>query len=96
LEVIPMSTRAHVVLPEDLIAQVDRITGRRRRSRFVEEAIREKLAREALSKALEETAGTIDPAEYPEWASPASTSEWVARRREADSDRSPIPADEGS
>ncbi len=88
-----MSVRAHVVLPEDLLERVDRVAGKRRRSRFVEEAVREKLAREALSAALEMGAGVLDPNDYPEWSSPESTSRWVAARRELDRRR--LPEDAG-
>lgn len=78
-----MPTRAHIVLPEDLLAEVDRVAGKRKRSRFVEAAVREKLSREALSIALRESAGVIDLTSYPEWKSPEKISAWVrAIRRE--------------
>lgn len=76
--------RAHIVLPEDLINAVDRVAGKRKRSRFVESAIREKLAREALSTALRESAGTIDLKSYPEWETPEKASEWVRSLRKED------------
>ncbi len=83
-----MPVRAHVVLPEDLIERVDRVAGKRQRSRFVEEAVRGKLAREALSAALATGAGVLRPDDYPEWTSPEATSEWVARARRLDDSRS--------
>jgi predicted transcriptional regulator len=86
---IPVPVRAHVVLPEDLLERVDRAAGKRRRSRFVEEAVREKLDREAQAAALEAGAGVLDRGEYPEWSSPERTSSWVAGRRELDARRSP-------
>lgn len=76
--------RAHIVLTEDIIKDVDRFAGKRRRSRFVEAAIREKLAREKLSRALAETAGVLSLSKYPEWETPEMTSRWVAARREED------------
>lgn len=82
-----MSTvaRAHLVLPEDLIAEVDRVAGKRKRSSFVEAAIREKLARRRMSIALEKCAGILDLASHPEWGTPEGVSEWVrASRREDD------------
>ncbi len=76
--------RAHIILPEDLIAAVDRVAGKRKRSRFVESAIREKLARETLSTALLESAGAIDLKSYPEWETPEKASEWVRALRKED------------
>jgi len=50
--------RAHVVLPEELVREVDRLTGPRKRSQFIEDAVRMKLQLakqgEALKKALYE------------------------------------------
>ena len=77
--------RTHVILPDRLIEEVDEVVGKRKRSHFVEEAIREKLKRGALMKALRETAGVLSPEEYPEWETPAKTAAWVreSRRRDA-------------
>jgi hypothetical protein len=80
-----MIRRTHVVLPDDLVEEVDRIAGRRKRSEFIEAAIREKLARAALAVALAEAAGVLDPADYPDWQTPEAVSAWVrAGRREDD------------
>ena len=77
--------RAHVLLPEDVLQEVDMVAGKRKRSRFVEEAVREKLSRVARALALEETAGAIDLADYPEWETGEKISAWVkASRREDD------------
>ncbi len=76
--------RAHLVLPEQLLEAVDRIAGKRKRSRFVEEAVREKLAREELAAAMRECVGIIDLAEYPDWKTPEGVSEWVKRLRGQD------------
>lgn len=79
-----MLMRTHVLLPAELVKEVDRVAGSRRRSRFVEEAIREHLRREALSAALEDSAGILGDADYPEWDRPEKTSAWVAARRTED------------
>jgi len=69
-----MIRRTHVVLPEDLVNEVDRIAGKRKRSEFVEAALREKLSREALAAASAETAGVLNPADYPKWQTPEAVS----------------------
>jgi hypothetical protein len=84
LEVI---MRTHVVLPTELVAEVDRVAGARRRSRFVEVAIREHLRRMRLSMALRETAGALKDEDYPDWDTPEKTSAWVRDRRKEDDER---------
>jgi len=81
------SVRTHVVVPGELIQAVDRVAGKRRRSRFVEEAIREKLSRQLLSAALAATAGALSPADYPEWDTPEKVSAWVKVGRQEDDAR---------
>ncbi|OGO40091.1 MAG: hypothetical protein A2147_06940 [Chloroflexi bacterium RBG_16_57_8] len=47
----------------------------------MEEAIREKLRREALLKALKDTAGILPAEEYPEWETSDKTATWVRESR---------------
>jgi metal-responsive CopG/Arc/MetJ family transcriptional regulator len=82
-----MLIRTHIVLPAELIEEVDRVAGARRRSRFVEEAIRERLKRDALSSALREAAGILKDVDYPEWDSPKKVSAWVRASRREDEAR---------
>lgn len=79
--------RTHIVVPQGLIQEVDRVAGKRRRSRFVEEAIREKLSRQTLSAALTTSAGILSPTDYPEWNTPEKVSAWVKAGREEDDAR---------
>jgi Arc/MetJ family transcription regulator len=79
--------RTHIVVDESLIQEVDRVAGKRRRSRFVEEAIREKLTRETLGAALTSSAGALDPADYPAWQTPEQVTAWVKASREEDDRR---------
>jgi len=79
--------RTHVVLPDRLIEEIDGTVGKRKRSRFVEEAIREKLKRGALLKALKETAGILSPEEYPEWETSDKAAAWIRESRRHDEER---------
>ena len=77
--------RTHVVLPKDLVEAVDRIVGQRRRSQFVEEAVKEKVFRERQRTVVEElarTGGVLSRDAHPEWATPEQTSAWVRKLRE--------------
>ena len=86
--------RTHIILPDRLVEEIDDVVGKRKRSHFVEEAIREKLKRAALLKALKETAGILSPEEYPEWATPDKAAAWVRESRRGDAERLRRPRSE--
>lgn len=82
--------RTHVVLPDGLVHDVDSLVGKRKRSRFVEEAVREKLRRKALLKSIEDTAGALSPDAHPEWSTSKKASSWVRESRHRDDRRSAV------
>jgi hypothetical protein len=79
--------RTHISLPDDLIAEIDAIAGPRKRSQFIEEAVRAKLRREQLRVAMRAAAGSLNPADYPYWRTPEDVSLWVRESRELDNER---------
>jgi hypothetical protein len=79
-----MASRTHIVLPEEMIEEIDRIAGKRKRSQFIEEAVRERLIIERQRTAVRAAAGILKPDDYPEWSTPEKTSEWVHRMRRQD------------
>lgn len=86
------AVRIHVLIDAHTVSAVDRLVGKRGRSRFMAEALREKLIREEQAQALARCAGAIDPAQYPEWQTPEDVSRWVGESRRLDGQR----ADEAS
>lgn len=80
--------RAHIVVPDTLIAEVDARVGQRKRSRFIAEAIAEKLRRVELLDAYDAFAGSLADVDIPGWETPESTTEWVRALRQG-SDRVP-------
>jgi len=58
--------RTNVILPDELLKEVDRIVGPRRRSAFIAEAVRERLARLKFLKALEQAAGAWSDESHPD------------------------------
>ncbi len=72
--------RTHVVMDEEVLEQIDEIAGRRGRSRFLEEAAKEKIARLRLLETLRDTAGAIS-SDHPHWKDPRSADEWVRATR---------------
>jgi hypothetical protein len=92
------TARAHVVLPPDLLAEIDRLVGPRRRSQFFVEAVSEKLAKMKLAEVAQRAAGSLADAETPLWSSPEAASRWVHngrltddRRQTATPGRGPLP-----
>ena len=53
--------RTNLTLPEDLLRQVDEIAGPRGRSRYVADAVAQRVKRDRLRKAIEESAGSLVP-----------------------------------
>lgn len=85
--------RAHVIVPEDLLREVDALVGNRKRSDFFVEAAREKMDRMKLRRAAHELAGFLKDVETPGWQTPAATSAWVRSLRR-ESDERAFPRDE--
>lgn len=84
--------RAHVVVPEDLLREVDALVGPRRRSEFFADAAREKVARERLRRAAHAMAGSLRDQQIPHWETPEAASAW-ARALRAESDDVAFPDD---
>jgi metal-responsive CopG/Arc/MetJ family transcriptional regulator len=78
------TVRTHVVFPKELVGEVDRLVGRRKRSAFLTEAVMEKVRRERLGRALAATAGFLALEAHPEWATPEAVSSWVRQQRMVD------------
>ncbi len=75
--------RAHILLPEELVGQIDRLVGRRGRSRFLVLAATNELRRQRQLAALQKAAGSWKDENHPELTRGAE--KWVNRlRRESD------------
>jgi metal-responsive CopG/Arc/MetJ family transcriptional regulator len=75
------STKAQIIFPEDLLTEVDRLVGGRKRSEFVVAATREKLARVRFQKALLKAAGAWSAENHPETRSQAALTRWLKHTR---------------
>ncbi len=80
-----MSTRrTHIVIPEPLVSEIDRLVGKRGRSGFLIQAAEKELRRLQQIKALEHAAGVWKDKNHPELKGNAAS--WVRDLRKA-SDR---------
>jgi hypothetical protein len=70
--------RTHFIAPKELIEEVDKLVGPRRRSEFLTEATAEKLKREKLLR-LTRKVMKLPPVEEdtPGWETPEAVSKWV-------------------
>lgn len=53
--------RTNLTLPEELIAEVDAIAGPRGRSRYVADAVAQRVKRDRLLRAIDASAGSLVP-----------------------------------
>ncbi len=72
--------RTNLTLPVELIREVDEFAGPRGRSAYVAEAVRYRLKRDKLRRALDETFGVM--VGKPGWMSPEESYRWVRSLRE--------------
>lgn len=75
--------KAHLVFPEDLLQSIDKLVGKRKRSRFVVEAARKELKRIQFLQALREAAGSWKDENHPELKN-KGTYQWVREQRQQD------------
>jgi dTDP-glucose pyrophosphorylase len=76
-----MKMKAHLVLPREILEEVDKIAGKRRRSLFIAEATQEKLERDQFLKTLEETKGAWTDKNHPELRTPKDVERFVEEKR---------------
>lgn len=86
---VRMNVRTNLLLPKDLVDEVDHFAGERGRSRYVAEALRARLKRDRLKEVIERTAGVLRPEDYPEWSTSEKVVEWVRERRSETTDPGP-------
>ena len=79
----PMKSKAHLVIPEEILIEVDRIAGKRRRSVFITEATQEKLERERFLKVLDETTGAWTDKNHPELRTDMDVEQYVRDKRQS-------------
>ena len=74
-------SRTNVMLPDDLLDQIDRVAGARRRSAFLAEAAREKLARVRFERAAARAFGSWTDSEHPDLMTDADMDRYRQRLR---------------
>ncbi len=78
-----MKVKAHLVFPREILEEVDKISGKRKRSYFIEEATREKLEKERFLNALEETKGAWREKSHPDLKTGKDMERYVREKRQS-------------
>jgi hypothetical protein len=81
-----------VILSDEVVAAIDERVGERSRSRFLEEAAREKLERLELEAAIREGSGLLKDKDYPHWRDTEAVTEWVRTSRRGELTADDLPA----
>ena len=74
-----LSRRAHVILPVDVVADIDKLVGKRGRSAFLTEVAREEIQRRQQRNALRAAKGAWKDEDHPELEDGAAA--WVSQMR---------------
>jgi metal-responsive CopG/Arc/MetJ family transcriptional regulator len=75
--------RTHIIIPEPLVSEIDRLVGKRGRSEFLAQAAEKELRRLQQIRALEGVAGAWKDRDHPELKAGAAS--WVRElRKESD------------
>lgn len=77
--------RTHVVVPWELVEEVDRLSGKRKRSWFITQAVVKEIKRLNYINAVKETAGAWNDKDHPEFKK--GVEGWVRDLREKDEKR---------
>jgi hypothetical protein len=80
-----LTKRAHVVLPIELVAEIDRLVGKRARSAFITEVAQREIKLRKQLEAVRESAGAWKSEDHPELAQGAAA--WIRQIRSFDTAR---------
>lgn len=75
------NSKTHLVFPKELLETIDKLIGKRKRSSFVVEATREKLAREKFAQILKKTAGCWTNKNHPELKTKRDVERYIRKIR---------------
>jgi metal-responsive CopG/Arc/MetJ family transcriptional regulator len=77
--------RTHIIMPSELIAEIDTVIGKRGRSHFLVEAARKELNRLRLEQALDQSVCIWKDKDHPELRK--GSAHWVSQLRKAEAAR---------
>lgn len=81
-----MSTksRAHVIMEEDVVKEIDRLVGKKKRSSFIATATKKELKRLRQLSVIKKFKGVWKDEDHPEMAGKEGIDKWVRKLRNED------------
>jgi len=73
--------RVHILLPKELLREIDALVGHRKRSAFLAEVAEREVRRRGLQKVLERPEPLWNPADHPEIDAAGGAAAWVRKLR---------------
>lgn len=77
-------TRTHVLIAEDIVKEIDKLVGKKKRSGFISEAAQKELKRLKQLSLIKKLRGTWKDADHPEMTGKGGTYKWVRKLRTED------------
>ncbi len=77
--------RTHIVVPEELVKEIDKLAGKRKRSWFITKAVKREIQQLKFLKAVKETSGAWKDEDHPEFKK--GVGKWVEDLRKEDKGR---------
>jgi metal-responsive CopG/Arc/MetJ family transcriptional regulator len=79
--------RTNIILPDELLKEVDQVAGKRKRSNFIAQVLQEKLAEMRFEEALVGAIGAWSDENHPELTTQEGINRWLERTRKATDER---------
>lgn len=77
-------TRAHVIIEEDILREIDRLVGKKKRSSFISDAAKKELQRLNQLSLLKKLKGAWKDEDHPDMKGVGGTEAWVRKLRQGD------------
>lgn len=79
-----VKTRAHVIIEKDILREIDRLVGKKKRGSFISEAAKKELQRLNQLSLLRKLKGIWKDEDHPDMMGQDGTEAWVRKQRQED------------
>lgn len=79
-----IKARTHVIIEEDIVKEIDRLVGKKKRSSFISEATKKELKKLKQLSVIKKLRGVWKDADHPELAGKDGTCKWLRKLRSED------------
>jgi len=79
-----IKARTHVIIEEDIVKEIDRLVGKKKRSSFISEATKKELKKLKQLSVIKKFRGVWKDEDHPELAGKDGTYKWLRKLRSED------------